>query len=48
VGEEKVAREPDEQEKANLAGQFKKIESCIKTSEENIKILDILETLEVK
>jgi hypothetical protein len=48
VVEEQLAREPDEQEKVNLAGQFKKIESCIMTSEENIKILDILENLEVK
>ena len=48
VVEEKVVREPDEQEKVNLAGQFKKIESSIKTIEENIKILDFLENLEVK
>jgi hypothetical protein len=37
VVEEQLVREPDEKDKVNLAGLFKKIEYIIKTIEENIK-----------
>jgi hypothetical protein len=46
--EDQIAQETDEKEKAGLKEQVKKIDSSIRTIEENIKIVDILENLDGK
>jgi hypothetical protein len=45
--EEQLAGEKDEKESQALKDQLKKIDTSIKTIHENIKVLDILETLDV-
>jgi hypothetical protein len=44
--EDQLDRETDDKEKTGLKEQLKKIDTSIKTIEENIKILDILEVLD--
>lgn len=46
--EDRLSGEDDEQEKARLSDELKKISSSINTIDESIKIVNILETLEAK